>query len=306
MLSTPVYYERYRRLAGWVRLSGPPQGRPTGAIAAMAGTIAAIMLIATGGAVTGAVAAGKPAEAVPALPAAGPIPAPTTGAGHTPAWLPLPRPPVEGRPDNVFSAWLATGETASRALPHEHPRVLFVGDSITQWWQLFGRASWNRSFAPLGAADDGVVGDTTSNVLARIYAGQLPRTSPRVIVLMIGTNNLSLGQSPAEIVRGAETVMASLHARLPKSRMVVLGVLPRGTASDPMRASVTEINRLLRRDLGVSWASYVDVGTQLLEPDGRFRPGSMLPDLTHPSATGYALMSGPILAAVRAAGGGAR
>ncbi|HET6965845.1 MAG TPA: GDSL-type esterase/lipase family protein [Acidimicrobiales bacterium] len=271
------------------RASGRPRnrgsGRPTAVAAALA--IAGSMVLATVAAVR-----------VPAV-AARSAPEPTPHA-----WEPQARSPFPGGPHNRLNIWLSQGEAASQALPREHPAVLFVGDSITQWWTTNGKASWARWFAPLGAADDGVVGDTTSNLLARIGAGQVPPESPRVIVLMIGTNNIALGQSPQDIVRGIETVVFSLHSRMPASRMVVLGLLPRDRPGDPYRSEAVAVNRLLSQAVRPggsffrTYISYLDVGPLLLERDGRFRPGVMLADRLHPAASGYALISTPILAAI--------
>lgn len=274
--------------------------------------VAAITLLAAGAATLGSGAANPtPAGADPAattsLPPSGPAELRPAGPGlgrAVPAWVSQARLPFPGGPRDQLNIWLAEGQAQSVALPHEHPAVLFVGDSITQWWRTNGRASWDRWFAPLGAVDDGVVADTTSNLLARLESGQVPRSSPRVIVLMIGTNNLALGQSPPEIVKGIEAVMSALHRRMPASRLVVLGLLPRGNPGDSYRAEAAEVNRLLSRSVH-HWAtrhravSYLDVGAGLLGPDGRFLPGMMLPDLLHPAPAGYARISGPILAAIQ-------
>ncbi len=236
-----------------------------------------------------------------------PAPAVSARAAHEPtalAWRPEGRTPFPGGPHGRLNVWLAQGHAASEALPRERPAVLFVGDSITQWWTTNGRASWDRWFASLGAADDGVAGDTTSNLLARIDAGQLPPASPRVVVLMIGTNNIALGQAPRDIVTGIETVVSSLHRRMPASRIMVLGLLPRDRPGDAYRAATVAVNRLLSRALRrpgtpyQSYASYLDVGPLLLQKDGRFRPRAMLADRLHPAAAGYALISAPILAAI--------
>lgn len=224
-----------------------------------------------------------------------------TRASASPATQPQVRHPYAGGPETPLNRWLAAGERASRALPHEHPAVLLIGDSITQWWLNFGRTSWTRSFAPLGAVDDGVVGDTTSNVLARIDAGQLPATSPKVVVLMIGTNNISLGQSPTQIAEGVRAVVDAVHARLPASRIVLLSVLPRDRVGSTARRVAAALDaRLARFDGGP--VRYVDLWPQLVEAGGQFRPGMMRPDLLHLDAGGYAAIRAPILAAIESGG----
>lgn len=248
-------------------------------------------------ALTGALAASVGAAALAMVLS---VAAPAAAGSPPPAWQPLVRAPYPGPRTSFLNSWLSVGEAASRALPGQRPAVLFVGDSITQWWLLSGRAYWDRDFAPIGAYDDGIAGDTTSNVLARIDAGQLPRSSPRVVVLMIGTNNIPLHQSPAQITRGVYAVVAALHSRLPGSRIVLCGLLPRGLPASPYRGAVGAVNRLLAAGSATrrAYLRYLDLGPVLLLPDGSFRPGVMHSDLLHPAAPGYGLMAGPLLAAI--------
>src|SRR5207245_762612 len=68
--------------------------------------------------------------------------------------------------------------------------VLFIGDSITQGWEGAGKEAWKKNFAPLKAANFGIGGDQTGHVLWRLTEGkELEGISPKVAVVMIGTNN---------------------------------------------------------------------------------------------------------------------
>src|SRR5205814_1275689 len=69
--------------------------------------------------------------------------------------------------------------------------VLFLGDSITQGWEGAGKQVWKDHFEKLKAANFGIGGDQTQHVLWRITEGkELEGIHPKVIVLMIGTNNM--------------------------------------------------------------------------------------------------------------------
>jgi lysophospholipase L1-like esterase len=245
-------------------------------------------------------AASAPAPATAKAPASATATAAATATATatSPAARPQVRQPYAGGPTTELNQWLAAGERASAGLALEHPAVLFIGDSITEWWLRDGRATWTRTFAPLGAVNDGVVGDTTSNVLARIDAGQLPHTSPRVVVIMIGTNNIPLGQSPTQIAEGVQAVVDAVHSRLPASHIVLLSVLPRDRVGSMARHDAAALDALLVHTDGVR---FVNLWPALVDRTGQFRPGTMRPDLLHPDAGGYEAMSGPILAAIRAA-----
>src|SRR5476649_140958 len=49
--------------------------------------------------------------------------------------------------------------------------VLFLGDSITDFWRNRGKAVWDKEYAPLHAANFGISADRTQNVLWRLANG---------------------------------------------------------------------------------------------------------------------------------------
>jgi lysophospholipase L1-like esterase len=125
--------------------------------------------------------------------------------------------------------------------------VLFLGDSITDGWRRpgpnGGKAVWDREIAPLRAANFGIGGDRTQHVLWRIEQGTLEGLRPRVVVLMIGTNNTGFERdgttprnTPAETVAGVQAIVGQLRRRLPEARVLLLAVFPRGDRS--MRSTV--------------------------------------------------------------------
>jgi beta-glucosidase len=107
------------------------------------------------------------------------------------------------------------------------PPLLFVGDSITDGWTTNGAAAWNARFAPEGAVHAGIGGDMTQGVLFRMGAGgELPAGyAPRLVVLMIGTNNL--GSTPACVIDGVRAVVKLFKSRSPQTKVLLLAILPR-------------------------------------------------------------------------------
>lgn len=85
------------------------------------------------------------------------------------------------------------------------PTIVFDGDSITNRWETTGRETWPR-FAGQ-AADFGIEGDRTENLLWRLGKGQVDGMDPKLIVLLIGTNNVGR-DSPEEIAGGIRSVVA--------------------------------------------------------------------------------------------------
>jgi lysophospholipase L1-like esterase len=128
--------------------------------------------------------------------------------------------------------------------------VLFLGDSITDAWRTTGRKVWDEHFAPLQAANFGISGDRTQHVLWRLQNGEFDGIRPKVVVLMIGTNNIGQRnpEPPASAIKGIKAIVREIHARSPSTRVLLLGVFPRGEKPDhPHRAQIREINEAVAR-----------------------------------------------------------
>lgn len=166
--------------------------------------------------------------------------------------------------------------------------LLFLGDSITDRFQTFGKDIWAK-YAPYKPADFGVGGDRTENVLWRITNGELDGLKPKVTVVLIGTNNI--GQCPDEkpewAAAGVKKVVETVHAKMPGTKVLLLGVFPRGEKpNDPLRLKVAEINKLISKfDDGVK-TRYLDISKSLLQPDGTLSR-EVMKDRLHPTEHGY-------------------
>jgi lysophospholipase L1-like esterase len=177
-----------------------------------------------------------------------------------------------------------------RLLSPDPVGTLFLGDSITDWFANgAGAPVWDALFAPLGAADFAVAGVTTSHVLWQLETGQVASAAPQVVVLLIGTNNLGQGQSPAATARGIGAIVGGIRAQLPATRVLLLGLLPRGeSADDPFRARVAEVNRSIANLDDGRDVRFLDIGGLFVTPEGNIPP-RLMPDSLHPSTRGYAL-----------------
>ena len=70
-------------------------------------------------------------------------------------------------------------------------KLLFLGDSITQGWG--NHPAWQTHFASRNAAHFGIGGDGTQHLLSRIENGEIGQLRPETVIILIGTNNLSMG-----------------------------------------------------------------------------------------------------------------
>jgi lysophospholipase L1-like esterase len=185
--------------------------------------------------------------------------------------------------------------------------VLFLGDSITDYWRTDvrgpstgGKAAWDKYFVPLHAANFGIASDRIQNVLWRVKHGELDNLSPKVVVLMIGTNNLSRDKvtgrpnnQPAEVVMGTAILVREIRARLPFAKILLLGIFPRGPKGDPYRGEIQRVNlRIAKLDDG-KHVHYLDIGPKFLQPDGTLSK-DIMSDLMHPTAKGYQIWADAI------------
>ena len=172
--------------------------------------------------------------------------------------------------------------------------VAFFGDSITdRFLNGVGAAVWWNELAPIGAADFSVPADLAANLLWRVENGEVAGR-PKAAVVEIGTNNLAIGDSVAYTEWTIEVIVQAITALSPSTRVILMGILPRGTPTDPIRQEIAQVNADL-----AAWAvrqpglTFVDIGPELTAPDGSIA-ADFLPDLVHPNAVGYQIWTDAI------------
>lgn len=177
--------------------------------------------------------------------------------------------------------------------------VVFIGDSITQGWEDAGGTVWREAFEPLGAVNLGVGGDRTEHVLWRLEQAPLTRLEPRVVVLMIGTNNASTGRDSGSLIaRAVHAVADRVAAQCPQARVLVLDIPPRGQVINPLRGLVLQVNQALAAGPWPDRVRFLRVTDGLVRGDGTIDP-SVMPDFLHLSERGYRQWAEGITPAVR-------
>lgn len=170
--------------------------------------------------------------------------------------------------------------------------IAFIGDSITQGWEGNGKSVWTNYYGRRKCLNFGVGGDRTEHVLWRIEQGQLTGIKPKAAVLMIGTNNSNKNRdgteqySEGEILEGVSAIVKQIRARLPETKLLVLGIFPRSQNFSTQRGKLLQINQALARLADGRMIHYLDFGSSLIEPDGTISK-TIMPDSLHLSAAGY-------------------
>jgi lysophospholipase L1-like esterase len=157
---------------------------------------------------------------------------------------------------------------------------------------------WDEHFAPLKPANFGIGGDTTQGVLWRMQNGELDNFKAKLIVLMLGTNNINRNPND-EIVDGDRLIIEEFKKRQPQAKVLLLGIFPRAReASDPYREKIKDINSKLAQLADNKQVFFMDIGEKFLTPEGVLTP-EIMPDGLHPNLRGYRIWADAISARVR-------
>jgi beta-glucosidase len=166
--------------------------------------------------------------------------------------------------------------------------VLLVGDSITIQWG----ASWAKQFPDRKAANIGIGGDKTQNVLWRLDHGGVDGLQPKTIVLMIGNNNMFFTPETgvAAAAKGVEACARNLREKFPDADLIVAKILPchapKSRFYEDILLTNAEIDKL---NLGADPKIRVlDLTADFLNPDGTIKKALYTPDNIHLSPEGYA------------------
>jgi lysophospholipase L1-like esterase len=176
--------------------------------------------------------------------------------------------------------------------------VLFMGDSITDWWDS-DRAPYNgikvfeEYFGNWKIANFGIAGDTTQGVLYRLRDGEGEGYKPRVIMLLIGVNNTRTNSAP-EIAEGIGAIVTDLQQRFPTGKILLLGIFPYRDADDPVRTEIKFINSKISQLHDGEQVHFLDIGHIFLDEYDNI-PTSFMSDKLHPTEEGYKLWAEAII-----------
>jgi len=174
--------------------------------------------------------------------------------------------------------------------------LLFLGDSITQGWN--DNAVWKRYYGHRKAMNAGIGGDRTQHILWRLDHGNVDGLHPKLAVLMIGTNNSNREDNTAEeIADGIKAIVAKLKTKLPETKILVLGIFPRGEKPNPQREKNAKASELASKVADGKSVFYEDIGQKFLTEDGTLTK-EIMPDFLHLTLVGYEIWAKSIEAKV--------
>jgi lysophospholipase L1-like esterase len=214
--------------------------------------------------------------------------------------------PCAGRPADLYDpasdwAWLCRYHAANLALAGQSIETVFLGDSITEGWSYADPGL----FVP-GTVNRGISGQTSPQLLLRFMA-DVVALKPRVVHLMIGTNDVAGNTGPTSPQAYKDNVRAMAYLAKANGIVMVLGSIPpadRMTWRPDMKpaARIAELNAWLKTFAAERGLVFADYYAALAGPGGDL-PAGYGPDGVHPNGAGYAVMRPIALAAVAEAAG---
>ncbi len=212
---------------------------------------------------------------------------------NNPAVRPTPRIPVN-------EPWLAAHEKRQKVLDAGNFDVLLVGDSITAGWskqpELLKKFFGDRRVMNLAHP-----ADKTENIIWRLMNHSMTNITPKVAVVLAGTNNSNKDEFTEEqIAGGVEAIVQILRAKLPQTKILLLGIFPRGSYEqrtgikgglteaviNPQWEKIDRVNRIIATFADGTNIVYLNINQAFLNENGAL-PISVMPDLLHPNEKGY-------------------
>ena len=185
--------------------------------------------------------------------------------------------------------------------------LLFLGDSITDAWGGEGHRTtdagdkiFTSKFVPMKAANFGIGGDRTQHVIWRLQNGELDGIKPKVVQLMIGTNNSNNTDNTAEeIADGVKGIIDEIKKKSPSTKVLLLAVFPRNNAKEDaankiQKDKIDKVNSIISKlDDGGKSVKFLDIGSKFKDASGAL-PKELMPDQLHLSEKGYEIWANAV------------
>jgi len=198
--------------------------------------------------------------------------------------------------DKLHIEWWQERHEEKIKAPMINPQLVLLGNSILHTLDYSDRNEvWREYLHKYRALNLGFSGDRTENLIWRIENGELDQSKPKVILLLIGTNNtdgnhfLSITQ-PNELQGAIWKITRIIRKKLPETKILLLGIFPYGYKANYRDNINKETNKFLSefpaKDNNLY---YKDIGEIFLDETGKIDK-TLMPDYLHPNAKGHLLM----------------
>ncbi len=195
----------------------------------------------------------------------------------------------------ALSWWQPRHEQKLKDIKARPIDLVFIGDSITEGWEKSGVPVWDKYYGKRNAIALGFSGDRTENVLWRLQHGEVDGINPKLVVMMIGTNNTGFRrEEPASTAKGVHKLLEELKTRLPNTKILLVSIFPRDHVPGTLLRNINdEINKIIATYADNKQVFYTDIGAKFLDAQGQLST-DIMPDLLHPNEKGYEIWASAI------------
>ena len=159
------------------------------------------------------------------------------------------------------------------------------------WVKHNGVKVWKKELKKYPARlNIGLSGDKVGNILWRITEGkQLDGIKAKLIILMIGTNNLGRN-TPDEIATGIQNILKIIKEKQPGAKVLLLSVLPVSWQMNKYGL----VNERICKFADDKTVYYLDLAPEFLKKDQKNKT-QHLHDGLHPTEEGYRIMANKLI-----------
>lgn len=202
--------------------------------------------------------------------------------------------PARGSLSDVGAIRRYAAENATVAAPAAgENRVVFMGDSITDFW---GRR-YGKFFPGKPYINRGISGQVTPQMLLR-FRQDVIALQPKVVVILAGTNDIGGSLGPVDTEQTHSNIMSMVDlARAHNIKVVLSSLTPVSDYISPQtdkrpNERLKQMNDWMKDYASRNGIVYLDYWTAMLDEQGVLRK-ELTWDGLHPNEAGYDLM-GPI------------
>ena len=174
---------------------------------------------------------------------------------------------------------------AARKNPPAPGDIICIGSSHMELWKTAA-----EDLAPLSVHNYGIGGSRMYQAADLFIDNLAIAFKPRAVILYEGSNDISAGSKPEDVLANFQKLHRKLHAALPETRLYVLGIVPSPGKRFEKIGEVRKADDLLRKECETQpWMKFIDITTPLIGPDGQPRAECFIPGDIHMLPAGYAV-----------------
>lgn len=216
---------------------------------------------------------------------------------------PSPRVPVN-------QPWLDKHAKRQRILDRNNGKFEYfiVGNSITAGWNRSGKEQLDKLFGTGKVMNLGHPADKTQNILWRLMNQNFNQSTPKVAMVLAGTNNSNNDEwTEEQIAEGVPAIVQMLRVKLPETKVLLLGIFPRGSKDqriklksglteavmNPQWEKIERVNRIIETFADGTNVVFLNINQAFLNENGAL-PTDVMPDLLHPNEKGYEIWANAV------------